>query len=73
MTTERNHSEPLRNLLDGEVGEQLEETARIFFQNQSITVNAAAAAAAIAAGLACKYWLLLLKSHLQQRIRLVQC
>lgn len=44
-----NFLEPLRNFLDGDTSE---ETARIFFQNQSITVNAAAAAAAIAAGLA---------------------
>ena len=32
----------------------LEETARIIYSNQSITVNATAAAAAIAAGVACE-------------------
>ena len=47
--------EPLRNLLDnGELGTALEETARIIYSNESITVNAAAAAAAVALGLACK-------------------
>ena len=52
--------EPLRNLLeDGELGPRLEETARIIYSNQSITVNAAVAAAAVAAGVACKYQVLI--------------